>query len=117
MSATTVLPKPVQAGPQPVQASAKLWCLLLAVAVLLLVLVLPTPEALPVAGQRMLAVFGFAVVVWVTEALDYAVSAIVIGALMAIAARHVAESGQAAGSAGHRAGPDDGGRPGSATPR
>ncbi|WP_298252903.1 anion permease [Bradyrhizobium sp.] len=31
----------------------------------------------------MLAVFGFAVVVWVTDALDYAVSAIVIAALMA----------------------------------
>jgi solute carrier family 13 (sodium-dependent dicarboxylate transporter), member 2/3/5 len=31
----------------------------------------------------MLAVFGFAVVVWVTDALDYAVSAVVIAALMA----------------------------------
>jgi hypothetical protein len=32
----------------------------------------------------MLAVFGFAVVVWVTEALDYAISAVVIAALMAV---------------------------------
>jgi di/tricarboxylate transporter len=31
----------------------------------------------------MLAILGFAVVVWITEALDYAVSAVVIGALMA----------------------------------
>jgi solute carrier family 13 (sodium-dependent dicarboxylate transporter), member 2/3/5 len=38
---------------------------------------------LPVAGQRMLAVLAFAVIVWMTEALDYAVSAIVIAALMA----------------------------------
>jgi solute carrier family 13 (sodium-dependent dicarboxylate transporter), member 2/3/5 len=30
------------------------------------------------------AIFGFAVVVWITEALDYAVSAAVIAALMAI---------------------------------
>jgi anion transporter len=32
----------------------------------------------------MLAVFGFAVVVWITEALDYAVSAVVIAALMSL---------------------------------
>ena len=55
-----------------------------AVAVLIAVLVLPTPAGLPLAGQRMLAIFGFAVVVWVTEALDYAVSAVVIAALMAV---------------------------------
>ena len=53
-------------------------------AVLVLILACPTPEGLPLAGQRMLAVFGFAVVVWITETLDYAVSAVVIGALMAI---------------------------------
>lgn len=58
----------------------------LAVAVLALVavLVLPQPEGLPIAGQRMLAVFCFAVVVWITEALDYAVSAVVIVALIAV---------------------------------
>ena len=46
-------------------------------------MLLPTPAGLPVAGQRMLAVLAFAVIVWMTEALDYAVSAIVIAALMA----------------------------------
>ncbi|MCC6213136.1 MAG: DASS family sodium-coupled anion symporter [Burkholderiales bacterium] len=58
----------------------------LAVAVLALiaVLVLPQPEGLPLAGQRMLAVFCFAVVVWFTDALDYAVSAVVIAALIAV---------------------------------
>ena len=30
----------------------------------------------------MLAILAFAVIVWMTEALDYAVSAVVIGALM-----------------------------------
>jgi anion transporter len=60
-----------------------LWGLALAIAVLALILAIPTPAGLPVAGQCMLAVFGFAVVVWVTEALDYAVSAVVIAALMA----------------------------------
>ena len=46
-------------------------------------LLLPNPEGLPIAGQRMLAVLAFAVIVWMTEALDYAVSAVVIAALMA----------------------------------
>src|SRR5690349_7637919 len=58
--------------------------LLLAVAVLAVILLLPTPEGLPVAGHRMLAILGFAVIVWMTEAIDYAVSAIVIAALMAL---------------------------------
>ncbi len=59
------------------------WSLFLAVAALIIVLLLPTPVGLPVAGHRMLAVLVFAVIVWMTEALDYAVSAIVIAALMA----------------------------------
>jgi anion transporter len=57
--------------------------LLAAVAALILVMALPTPENLSIAGQRMLAVLAFAVIVWMTETLDYAVSAVVIAALMA----------------------------------
>jgi sodium-dependent dicarboxylate transporter 2/3/5 len=76
MSATTLSVKPVQ-------TDTKIWALLLGVAVLLAVLALPDFPGLPVAGHRMLAIFAFAVVVWVTEALDYAVSAVVIAALMA----------------------------------
>src|SRR6202142_660056 len=59
------------------------WGLLAAVAALIVVLLLPTPADLPVAGHRMLAILAFAVIVWMTEAIDYAVSAIVIAALMA----------------------------------
>ena len=59
------------------------WGLMLAVAALILVAVLPTPEGLSVAGHRMLAILAFAVIVWMTEALDYAVSAVVIATLMA----------------------------------
>jgi len=59
------------------------WGLLLAVAVLTVILLLPTPADLPVAAHRMLAILGFAVIVWMTEAIDYAVSAVVIAALMA----------------------------------
>src|ERR1700682_1568577 len=59
------------------------WGVLLALATLVAVIWLPTPEGLSIAGQRMLAVLAFAVIVWMTEALDYAVSAVVIAALMA----------------------------------
>jgi len=59
------------------------WGLILAVAALVAVLLIPTPAGLPVAGHRMLAILAFAVIVWMTEAMDYAVSAIVIAALMA----------------------------------
>ncbi|HWP24970.1 MAG TPA: DASS family sodium-coupled anion symporter, partial [Xanthobacteraceae bacterium] len=47
------------------------------------VLLMPTPENLPIAGHRMLAILAFAVIVWMTEALEYPVSAIVIATLMA----------------------------------
>ena len=43
---------------------------------------MPTPQGLPRAGQMMLGILAFAVIVWMTEALDYAVSAVVIGGLM-----------------------------------
>ncbi len=72
-----------QASKQPGRLSGN-FGLLLGVAVLVAILLLPLPAGLPVAGQRILAVFGFAVVVWVTEALDYAVSAVVIAAMMAL---------------------------------
>lgn len=62
---------------------AKNWGLLAAVAALIAILLLPTPAGLPVAGHRMLAILAFAVIVWMTEAIDYAVSAVVIAALMA----------------------------------
>jgi sodium-dependent dicarboxylate transporter 2/3/5 len=60
------------------------WALTLATAMLFVIVLLPNGQGLPVAGQRMLAVFVFAVVVWITEALDYAVSALVIAALIAV---------------------------------
>jgi anion transporter len=76
-------PLTVHAEPAPVSWLRANWGLLLAIAALVAVLLLPTPAALPVAGHRMLAVLAFAVIVWMTEALDYAVSALVIAGLMA----------------------------------
>lgn len=56
--------------------------LVAAVIALIAIVLLPSPQGLPAAGQMMLGILAFAVIVWMTEALDYAVSAVVIGALM-----------------------------------
>src|SRR5450830_1716334 len=57
--------------------------LVLAVLVMVGVLLLPLPADLPVAGHRMLAILAFAVVVWISEAVSYEASAIMITSLMA----------------------------------
>src|SRR5579862_8744047 len=80
---SSIVGQAVAAAPKPSWV-ARNWGLLAGIAALVAVLMLPTPAGLPVAGQYMLAVFAFAVIVWVTEALDYAISAVVIAALMAI---------------------------------
>jgi sodium-dependent dicarboxylate transporter 2/3/5 len=59
------------------------WGLLAALAALVIVLMLPTPQGLPYAGQVMLAMLLFSVILWMTEAVDYAISAVLITALMA----------------------------------
>src|SRR6202158_5852158 len=71
----------VASAPKPTWLRSN-WGVLLAVAALVAVILLPTPEGLSIAGQRMLAILAFAVIVWMTEALEYAVSAVVIAALM-----------------------------------
>ncbi len=60
----------------------KKYGLALATAVLVAILVLPTPSGLSVGGHRMLSVLFFAVVLWITEAVTYPVSATVIASLM-----------------------------------
>lgn len=57
--------------------------LLAAIAALVVVLLLPTPQGLPYAGQIMLGLLLFSVILWMTEAVDYAISAVLIAALMA----------------------------------
>lgn len=57
--------------------------LLVALVALIAVMLLPRPAALPVAGQIMLALLLFSVILWVTEAVDYAISAVLITTLMA----------------------------------
>ena len=48
------------------------------------IIFLPQPEGLPVAGQRMLGLLVFSVILWMTEAVSYPVSAGVILALMTL---------------------------------
>jgi len=55
-----------------------LWGLLVLAAVLLL----PTPATLTTAGHRMLGILVFSVVIWMTEAVSYPVSAAIIMTLM-----------------------------------
>lgn len=77
MQTTTVAP------PAPQQSFGQRYGLILGVIVMLAAILIPTPEGLPVAGQRMLGVLLFAVIVWMTDAISYPVSAAVILALMA----------------------------------
>jgi anion transporter len=53
-----------------------------AIAALIVVLMLPRPEGLTPSGHVMLGILAFSVIVWMTEALDYAVSSVVIAAFM-----------------------------------
>ena len=60
-----------------------LW-IALAFAALIIITFLPAGEALPVAGQRGLAILAFAVILWVTEAVSYPVSAAMIIGLITL---------------------------------
>ena len=73
--------------------------LLAAFVALLAVVLLPPLAGLPRAGQVMLGILAFAVIVWMTEALDYAVSAIVIGALMIFGLAFVPDAAKPGGPA------------------
>ena len=57
--------------------------LILGAVALLALLLMPTPAGLPVAGQRMLSILVFSVIIWMTEAVPYPVSAAIIMSLMA----------------------------------
>ena len=56
----------------------------IALIVLLGIIACPTPDGLSIAGQRMLGIMVFSVIVWATTAISYPVSAGVIIALMAV---------------------------------
>lgn len=56
----------------------------LALLALIVIIMLPQPEGLPVAGQRMLGLLVFSVILWMTETVSYPVSAGVILAAMTL---------------------------------
>ncbi len=57
----------------------------LAIIVFIAILLLPTPMGLPTAGHRMLGILAFAIIIWMTSAVSYPVSATMITAMMALA--------------------------------
>lgn len=72
-------------GTEPIHQKtfAQRYGLFIALSALVGVIIMPTPDGLPIAGQRMLGILVFSVIVWMTEAVSYPVSAAVIMALMA----------------------------------
>ncbi|MGA8319439.1 MAG: DASS family sodium-coupled anion symporter [Xanthobacteraceae bacterium] len=65
------------------KTSIKFWGLLVGIAALAAIIAMPQPAGLSVAGQHMLGIFAFAVIIWMTEAVEYAASSIMLMALMA----------------------------------
>jgi anion transporter len=76
MSAATAATK----ATEPAPLAGKLLALAVAVAAMLAFAVLPPFEGLPVAGQRAIGILVFAVILWVSEAVDTTVSAVLIAA-------------------------------------
>jgi sodium-dependent dicarboxylate transporter 2/3/5 len=60
----------------PVPAGSRIWAILAALALGALLLALPTPSGLPPAGHRAAVLFAVALVLWVTEALPIAITAV-----------------------------------------
>ncbi|MBP2660036.1 MAG: anion transporter [Firmicutes bacterium] len=65
------------------QSFLKRFGLIIGALILLGIVLMPTPEGLPVAGHRMLAILVFSVIIWMTDTISYPASAAVIMALMA----------------------------------
>ena len=78
MSVTTSLP------PQKARTTIQNIGLILAFIVLGSILLLPTPETLSTGGHRMIGVLAFAIILWMTSAVSYPVSATMITALTAL---------------------------------
>ena len=78
MSVTTTAP------PQKARTTAQNIGLILSFIVLGAILLLPTPETLSTGGHRMIGVLAFAIILWMTSAVSYPVSATMITALTAL---------------------------------
>lgn len=58
--------------------------LIIAFIALIVVCLFPTPANLPTAGHRMIGILLFAIIIWMTEAVSYPVSATIITAIVAL---------------------------------
>jgi anion transporter len=79
MSAAT----PQDATPARSLSPGGRWGLAAGTAALVAIILLPQPAGLSIAGQHMLGIFAFAVIVWMTESVEYAASSVMLVALMA----------------------------------
>src|SRR5580700_5939393 len=73
-------------GATPAQSSISFiskWGLVAGAAALVAIMLLPHPAGLSIAGQHMLGIFAFAVIIWMTESVEYAASSIMLMALIA----------------------------------
>lgn len=80
-------PTPPDQKTEPVEErydSKRLLWLGLALVAMIVVLLIPTPDGLSEPGQRALAILTFAVIVWVTEAVSYPISAMMIAGMIAL---------------------------------
>jgi len=85
----------VAPGPTTAQSSTAFigrWGLVAGVAALVAIILLPQPAGLSIAGQHMLGIFAFAVIVWMTESVEYAASSVMLVALMAFLLGTAADS-------------------------
>lgn len=74
----------VTAQDKPKKNLKTLWLILAFVALVVICLIPNDGSVLPIAGQRSLAILGFAVILWVTEAVSFPVSSAIIIALVAV---------------------------------
>jgi len=73
-------------GAAPAKSSTSFiskWGLLAGAVALVAIVLSPPPAGLSIAGQHMLGIFIFAVIIWMTESVEYAASSIMLVALMA----------------------------------
>ena len=78
MSVTTTAP------PQKARTTAQNIGLILSFIVLGGILLLPTPDTLSTGGHRIIGILAFAIILWMTSAVSYPVSATMITALTAL---------------------------------
>jgi solute carrier family 13 (sodium-dependent dicarboxylate transporter), member 2/3/5 len=73
------------ASATPEVGSRKLLTVLIGLAIMAAIVLAPTPDGLSLAGQRVIAIMAFVVLMWITEAIPYGVSAVALVLLLILA--------------------------------